>query len=67
MDPFQNEGEIEGAVNYRIQVWWLKRKSASGVIRKKKKRVPLNGKRKQENKLNIVEMRMLWWMSGHTR
>ena len=40
----QNDGEIEGDVNYRIQTGWLKWKSASGIICDKKILLKLKGK-----------------------
>ncbi|KAK7258655.1 hypothetical protein RIF29_24237 [Crotalaria pallida] len=83
----QQDAEIEGDVNLRIQAGWMKWRSASGVLCDKKVPLKLKGrfyrtavrpvilygtecwaaKGTQENKLHVAEMRMLRWMSGHTR
>ena len=83
----QNDGEMEGDVNHRIQAGWMKWRSASGVICDRKVPLKLKGKfyrtairpamlygtecwaikSQQEQKLSVAEMRMLRWMSGHTR
>ena len=79
----QNDGEIEGDIIHRIQAGWSKWRNTSSVICDKKVPLKLKGKfycttmlyetkcwgvkSQQENNLNVAEMRMLHWMSWHTR
>ncbi|KAH1257802.1 putative ribonuclease H protein [Glycine max] len=78
----QDDGEIEGDVNHRIQAGWMKwRKAFGGVPIKLKGKfyrtavrpAILYGtecwavKSQHENKVGVAEMRMLRWMCGKTR
>ncbi|KAH1188137.1 hypothetical protein GmHk_U059979 [Glycine max] len=75
----QDDGEIEGDVNHRIQAGWMKWRKASGVLCDAK--VPTDQakgkvlsdcecwavKSQHETKVGVAEMRMLRWMCGKTR
>ncbi|RZB50735.1 Metal tolerance protein 4 isoform C [Glycine soja] len=83
----EDDGEIEGDVNHRIQAGWMKWRKASGVLCDAKVPIKLKGKfyrtairpailygtecwavkSQHENKVGVVEMRMLRWMCGKTR
>ncbi|KAH1221810.1 hypothetical protein GmHk_12G035141 [Glycine max] len=58
----QDDGEIEGDVNHRIQAGWMKWRKASGVLCDAKA-----VKSQHETKVGVAEMRMLRWMCGRTR
>ena len=60
--------EMEKDINHRIQVSWVKWRNISVVICVRK--APLKSLKEikfQEEKSNVLEIRMLQWMSGHTR
>ncbi|KAL5188110.1 hypothetical protein HKD37_05G013655 [Glycine soja] len=64
----QDDGEMEGDVNHRIQVGWMKWRKASGVLCDAKVPIKLKGKfYRTANKVGVAEMRMLRWMCGKTR
>ena len=82
----QEDCEVDGDVNNRIQASWCKWRKPSGVICDCMVQDRVKGKfyrttirpamlydsecwtikKQQEHKMNVVEMKMLRWMSGYT-
>ena len=69
---FTSEGGSQADVNNRIRIGWMKWKEVSGVMCDRKMPMTYGSgcwavKKKDENKLNSAEMRMLRWARGKTR
>ena len=65
---FTSKGGSQADVNNRIRIGWMKWKEVSGVICDRKMPVECWAvKKKDENKLNSAEMRMLRWARRKTR